>query len=129
MRARLGAFISAFALVGGLAVIAPAPASAASTLTWTGGGTDSNWSTPANWSPAQAPVAGDSLSFPPGVSKLTSHNDLPADTSLGTITLTGSGYTLTGNSVSAAVDGSGQNATLDNTISLPMVLGQAISSK
>ena len=33
--------------------------SRAASLTWTGAGTDTNWSTPSNWTPAGPPAAGD----------------------------------------------------------------------
>ena len=52
------------------------PAAAQATaLTWNGGGVDNNWSTVFNWSPAQAPVSGDSLTFD-GFGRLTNSNDI-----------------------------------------------------
>ncbi|MEP7158805.1 MAG: S8 family serine peptidase, partial [Chloroflexota bacterium] len=74
------------------------PYEAASTATWTGGGSDNNWTTAANWG-GTAPVAGDDLVFPGGAARLTNTNDFTAGTSFNSITLSGTGYTLSGNSV------------------------------
>jgi len=53
------------------------PAAMAATLTWDGGGADSNWSTGANWvgDPASGPGYGDSLIFSGGV-RTSNNNDL-----------------------------------------------------
>ena len=48
------------ALVAATLVGPPTPASAATTLTWTGAASTS-WTDPGNWSPAKVPVAGDSV--------------------------------------------------------------------
>jgi hypothetical protein len=45
----------------------------AATRTWTGQGTNNNWSNPANWQDGTAPLSGDRLVFPVG---LASTNDL-----------------------------------------------------
>jgi autotransporter-associated beta strand protein len=72
--------------------IAPAVA------TWTGGGTDTNWTDAANWG-GTAPVAGDDLVFP-SVTNETANNDFAASTNFNSIAINASGYSLTGNSVS-----------------------------
>ncbi len=88
--------------------------------TWTGGGADNNWTTPANWG-GTAPTAGDNLLFPAGAARLSNTNNYTAATSFGSITISGSGYTLAGNQVTLGAGGlvaSGVGTT--NTISLPM---------
>jgi autotransporter-associated beta strand protein len=72
---------------------------APATFTWTGGGANTNWSTPANWSGGVAPAgAGDDLVFPTTSASSKSVNDL-SNAVLNSITLSGGGYTLSGNAV------------------------------
>ncbi len=70
----------------------------ATTRTWDGGGTDNNWSSPANWADDIAPVAGDLLVFAGDV-QTSSNNDFPAGTMFDNITFAGDSFTLSGNSV------------------------------
>ena len=72
------------------------------TCTWTGGGADTNWMTAANWDGGTAPVVGDSIVFDStGVETRPSpNNNFPAGTSFEKITVSASGYTIGGNSVS-----------------------------
>ncbi|MGE3517663.1 MAG: choice-of-anchor D domain-containing protein [Vicinamibacterales bacterium] len=86
--------------------------------TWTGAGTDDNWTTGGNWQGGVAPVAGDALTFPSGAARLSNTNDF-ADGTAFSISLTGDGYTLAGNSVSLT-GGSVLDASTSgtNTISL-----------
>ncbi len=70
----------------------------ATTRTWDGGGTDDNWSSPANWADDIAPVAGDLLVFAGDV-QTSSNNDFPAGTMFDSITFAGDSFTLSGNSV------------------------------
>ena len=74
-----------------------------STSTWTGGNsaTDVNWSDAANWRVDTAPVAGNDLVFPTGVTgtALTNTNDITASTSFNSLSIQNSGYTITGNAV------------------------------
>ena len=96
------------------------PYIAAAVRTWTGGGADNNWTTPANWG-GTAPVAGDDLVFPGGAARLSNTNDFAAATSFNSITISGSGYTLSGNSIALGAGNlaeSGVGAT--NTISIAM---------
>ena len=90
-------------LVAILAILSVLPARAA-TLTWTGGGADDLWSTPANWG-GTAPMPGDSLIFTTTTRLNNTNNftsgtlfsgitfDLPA----GAFSLNGSPITLGGN--------------------------------
>jgi autotransporter-associated beta strand protein len=66
--------------------------------TWTGAGTNGNWSNPANWS-GGAPANGASLAFPAGVSNLNAVNDLSAGTTFTSIEIDASGYALSGNAI------------------------------
>jgi len=70
--------------------------------TWTGGGTDGNWMTGANWSGGIAPVSGDSLVFPADVSQQSAVNNFPAGMTFNSIEIDGSGYTLSGNAINLA---------------------------
>lgn len=84
---RLISFSSAIILsLSSLVVFAPVFVHAAA-ISWTGGGSDSKFSTGANWSGGVAPVAGDSLVFPALVTQQAPVNDT---------TLTYSGMSFTG---------------------------------
>ncbi len=89
-------------------------ARAATTRTWLGG-TDANWSTPANWSPPGPPVDGDSLVFPTTAGTKATNNDV-VDLDLGSIEFAGSGYTI-----------SGDGLTVDNAISTDQGVGAVVS--
>ena len=120
MRSRLGIFVGTMALLAGVSVVVAPQAGAATTLTWTGGGADANWSTAANWNPAQAPQAGDSLVFPSGAARPVNNNDLQADTAIAAITLSGTAYTLGGNAVSLGQLVQSSSTTISDTVSLPL---------
>jgi fibronectin-binding autotransporter adhesin len=69
-----------------------------STFTWTGAGTDANWSTAANWAGNSAPTGSaltlDNLVFGPGAKSLISNDDLLAAT-FNSISFTSSNYQIT----------------------------------
>ncbi len=69
----------------------------AAVRTWTGT-TSGSWSVASNWG-GTAPVTGDDLVFPGGASNLSNTNDLTENTIFNSITLSGSGYTLSGNPI------------------------------
>lgn len=73
---------------------------------WTGGGTDSNWLSAANWG-GMAPVAGNILEFK-GSAKKVSVNNFPAGTSFGGILFPqgnfSGGYQFSGNSITLTGD-------------------------
>ena len=95
------AVLAAVAAITLVAVLASGQqaARAATTVTWTGGdAANSLWSDPNNWSPS-VPIAGDSLVFPQAASRKTNTNDLAASTSFASITFSGSGYVIGGNSL------------------------------
>ena len=88
---------------------------------WTGGGSDANWSTDANWG-GTAPAANDTLIFG-GTAKLQSVNDFPDDTLFaGIIFSSGAGaFTLSGNRIT--LGGNVANlSTSAQTINLPVAL-------
>ena len=89
--------------------------------TWTGGGGDGNWSTPANWG-GTAPTTNDTLFFS-GTTRLSSTNDLPEDIPLaGIIFNSGAGaFTLSGNRISLEGPVSNLSASAQ-TFSLGMAL-------
>ena len=64
--------------------------------TWSGA-VDNLWSNPGNWD--TMPQPGDSLVFPASASSLSALNDLPAGESFDSLTLQGSNYSITGNSI------------------------------
>ncbi len=90
------------------------------TATWTGN-ISNLWSVAGNWVGlgGAAPGAGDDLVFPAGCLTLNTSNDFAAGTSFNSITITGSGYTLAGNSITLGAGGLTTDAIAgSNTISL-----------
>ena len=83
-------------LLAGSLALCSLPAFAV-TNTWDGS-SSGNWGTPANWNGGFAPVAGATLSFPPGVSRLTTTNNFPANTDFDGFFI-GDTYILRGNTV------------------------------
>lgn len=78
------------ALLFGVFSIIKAPHALAATKTWTGGGSDDNWSTSANWSPSGAPIDGDAVVFTNGGTTLSSTNDITG-LELASISMNGTG--------------------------------------
>ena len=103
------------------------PYVASATRTWTGGGGDNNWTTPANWG-GTAPVAGDDLVFPAGAARLSNTNNFAAATAFNSITISGTGYTLAGNSVALGATGLTSSAIGSaNTVSLAMSFAATVT--
>lgn len=95
--------------------------------TWDGGGADNNWSTAANWANDTLPAAGDDLIFPSGAARLSNTNNLVAGTNFHSISFSGGGYAISGNSVTLNSAGVA-NSTGANALNLPITLttlGQA----
>jgi autotransporter-associated beta strand protein len=67
--------------------------------TWIGGGTDSNWTTPASWAGGIVPNAGAALVFPVGATHLVAVNDFSAGAIFNSIEVGGAGYVLSGNAI------------------------------
>jgi hypothetical protein len=94
---------------------------------WTGGGTNGNWSTAANWRANVAPSAGDTLVFPANVSQVATNNDFPTGTAFNAILIGGNGYTLSGNGIvlNGNLDTSVSGSNI--TVSIPLTLGAPLS--
>ena len=92
------------------------------TRIWTGASTtDSYWTTPANWLGNIAPAAGDDLVFPAGAAKLSPDDTFPNGTDFHSITFTGNGYDLFGNSITLDAGITTTNATNFNEMSNSLV--------
>ncbi|MBN8460807.1 MAG: autotransporter-associated beta strand repeat-containing protein [Verrucomicrobia bacterium] len=92
------------------------------TSTWDGGGSDSNWSTAANWLGDTAPAAGFDLIFPFSTNTLPA-NDLAAGTDFTGLKFDGgaTSYTLTGNAI--GISNFVRNTSLNpQTIEMPLEL-------
>jgi filamentous haemagglutinin family N-terminal domain len=87
--------------------------------TWVGLGTDNNWMTAANWS-GGVPEANDNLIFS-GTTRQSTNNNFAAGTSFVNISITTSGFTLAGNSITVTGSITDSTASGSNTISLAMV--------
>jgi autotransporter-associated beta strand protein len=87
----------------------------AATFTWTGNGGSPNWSTGGNWD-AGVPAAGSALVFPV-TTHFTSTNDLAVGTAFSSISISGSGYNISGSAIATSSIVC-SNATGTNAISL-----------
>ena len=98
------------------------PYVASATKTWTGAAGNANWQTAANWG-GTAPVAGDDLVFPAGAAKLSNTNNFANGMTFNSITISGTGYTLAGNSIVLGAGGiSATAAASSNTVSIAISL-------
>ncbi|TAE89081.1 MAG: hypothetical protein EAZ65_01740 [Verrucomicrobia bacterium] len=97
------------------------------TSTWDGGGTDSNWSTAANWQLDTAPSSGFDLIFP-SAANAVSNNDLAAGTAFtGLEFATGaSSYELTGNAIGIS-NFIKNNSGNFQTLSMPLQLNGGLN--
>jgi fibronectin-binding autotransporter adhesin len=101
-----------------LIAVAVLPVGAATTHTWTGGGSSANWSDAANWTDG-APSNGDNLIFSGTMRQINTNNLL---TSVGTVTFNEGGYTLAGNNLT--LNGNiGNNG--NNTWAVNLIIGAA----
>jgi autotransporter-associated beta strand protein len=94
------------------------------TRTWTGGGADNNWMTPANWG-GSAPAAGDALVFPGGptvdATSLNNTNNFAGSTVFGSITFSGTNYMLQGGTV-VLTNGIHHQSGATNTVALGLAV-------
>lgn len=93
------------------------------TRVWDGGGLNNNWTNENNWQGNVAPVAGDDLVFPAGVSDKVADNNFSADTFFRSITVAG-GYELRGARVLLGEGGIVSSGS-SNIIRLKIHLGSA----
>lgn len=98
--------------------------SAQTTNTWTGGGTNNNWSAPANWG-GTAPVSGDALTFS-GTVRQTNTNDVASLANLNTVTFNSAGWNINGDAVSVAT-GFAETAAGSNTWGLATTMANTIN--
>jgi fibronectin-binding autotransporter adhesin len=100
----------------------PAAAAVSSTPTapdvWSGAGSNADWTNGQNWIGGVAPVPGQALSFPTTAVAKDSCNDCNNGTTFGPITIDGSGYHITGNTVNLQGGLTADNNTGDNTVAL-----------
>ena len=120
MRSKLAALVGSVVLLLGVGVTVAPSVSAAVTVTWSGAGSDANWSTGANWVGGTAPAAGDSIVFPSGPTKTTVNNDIAIDTAFDTITFTGTNYVINGNPLKATEIGQTSTTQINATVNLPI---------
>ncbi|PYK07789.1 MAG: hypothetical protein DME61_11935, partial [Verrucomicrobia bacterium] len=101
----------------------------AKTDTWSGGGSDSNWMTAANWVGNVAPVAGDKLVFPAGAAQLSTANNFPAGTGFNSVIISGNGYSFAGNRVvTGSIDASGATGTTNFLVDLTFTGNRTITA-
>lgn len=120
--------VLAAAVAGLLIAVLLATPARASTVTWTGGGSDSLWSNPANWA-GGVPVDGDSLVFPANASRRAAVNDL-VGLVVASMTIdapSAGGYDLSGNAFTLVGGLSADGTTADtvNRIGNDVTLGAA----
>src|SRR5712691_1997629 len=109
-----------FWLVGVFLCLTPLEAGA-STKTWDGS-SNGNWGTAANWSGGFAPVSGDDLVFPAGVSRLIVTNNI-AGLLLKSLAFTGSNYVVRGVGIQLTNGISAAYASKTNSIELDITIG------
>src|SRR5437867_1702706 len=101
--------------------LALAPANMrASTKTWDGS-SSGNWGTAANWAGGVAPVSGDDLVFPAGVTRFTVTNNIGV-LGLRSLTFTGSNYVLRGMGILLTNGIKGAHLSKTNSIQLPLTI-------
>ena len=98
-------------------------------LSWTGGGSSTNWSDANNWAGPSgehvAPLGNDDLVFPAGAAQLTNNNDLAGGTSFHSLIFSGPGYTINGNQLALQAGIVTTMPAGTNAIAAPIVLTTA----
>ncbi len=90
--------------------------------TWSGAGTNNNWSTTANWVGNIAPVQGDDLVFPAGVARYTNANNFSPGWSFNSIVFSGSNYVITGSEIVLGAGLTNSPARGTNVFACPLTL-------
>ncbi|MCA9172330.1 MAG: hypothetical protein KDB23_31915, partial [Planctomycetales bacterium] len=90
---------------------------------WDGGGTDDNWTTAENWVGDIVPAPYANLIFPNSAARKSNINDFSAGMSIGSILISGSSYSLSGNPIN--LTGSVSSNAFGNAFSIPVQLGSA----
>jgi autotransporter-associated beta strand protein len=126
VRRTVAALAAAFLVVLGTGIAMAGAAPTVTTRTWTGAGTDNNWSTAANWSPAGRPQAGEALVFPATASRPAPVDDVgPLTVASVAVTPGSQQYVITGTStaqltVSGNVSFLAAGSFSNSSISIPM---------
>ena len=112
-------------LAGAFLLYATATAHA-TPLTWADGGSAS-WATPANWSPAQAPVNADLLTFDSAAGTTSLTQDIATLTSLGAITFnaTAAAYVISGTTAMTVTGNLAVNSANTQALVMPLALNAA----
>jgi fibronectin-binding autotransporter adhesin len=92
----------------------------ASTKTWDGS-SSGNWGTAANWTGGLAPVSGDDLVFPAGVTRFTVTNNIGV-LPLRSLTFTGSNYVMRGMGILLTNGIKASHLSKTNSIQLPVTI-------
>src|ERR1041385_6547552 len=92
----------------------------AATKTWDGS-SNGNWNTMANWAGNVVPVDGDDLVFPANAARVTITNDI-SGLNLRSITISGTNYTIRGNSITLTNGIVGSHTNGSCTIDFPIQL-------
>jgi hypothetical protein len=90
------------------------------TSTWSGA-SSSVWSDNGNWSD-MPPAAGNDLVFPATAANLTNVNDLSAGTQFASLTLAGSGYSISGDAIGISNNIEASQPSGLDTVNLPLTL-------
>jgi autotransporter-associated beta strand protein len=101
---------------------------AAATHTWDGGGSNSSWTTAANWAGDVAPSAGDDLIFPADAAQLSNSNNFPILTRFNSITFTGGDYVINGNPVTLGAGIRAEAGTQAVNIPVNLAAAQSFTS-
>src|SRR6476619_3686405 len=117
---RKSILVAAAAVSAGLVYTGAAQATA---RTWNGGGIDNNWTTAFNWSPAAAPVSGDTLTFD-GFGRLTNTNDVTGAVVINGVTFAASAgaFTIGGNQITLGGSIVDNTTILSQSLNLPLLL-------
>src|SRR6187455_1588135 len=103
-------------------------ATQAAVKTWDGGGTDTNWSTAANWVNDLPPMMGDDLVFPAVAAQYTANNTFVFLSQYNSITIEGGNYTLTGNPIRLAAGLTVNNGTQTINTAISLTAAQTFTS-
>jgi hypothetical protein len=121
VRRRLAAACLTSVLAAGMLMLAPRPASAASSQTWTGNGDGTSWADARNWASGSVPQNGDSVTIAPTPSQVRpAVTGVPGGTQVQDLTLTDA--SLSGGDVTVAGNFSWSVSQSFNTLAAPLTV-------
>ncbi len=94
--------------------------------TWSGA-VSNLWSVGGNWADNSTPINGNDLAFPSTGLHTTNQNDLTTANTFGAVTLSGSGYTITGSQVTLAGPIASTQPSGGDQFNLPIELGNDLA--